>query len=324
MRNKMFKMLSVVLLTSLILVGCGSGNSGSDNEDQKTIYLVSVRTGGAAWTNAQKGFEDAAKEIGWDAKYVSPTTANDTSQMANLFETAITNKADAILGVFYSQEIFGDIAERATEEGIAVGTVNVHLGGIEDFQIGTDQRNMGRAQAEALIDITDGKPAKVVYMVMTHGSETTQVMFEAFKEVIDETDNITIHGIEVDENDPIKAADLMNNLRKTDPEINAVICTNSSGASLGVGNFVSENGLEDEMYTVGIDASADILNYVKSGALTVTLDQNFYKMGYEGVMLAQKFLNGEKVDFVNDSGVTMVTKDTVDAYAAERGITLDN
>ncbi len=322
-KRKVFVLFSVLLVLGLFLVGCGGGN-GSEDEDSKSVYLVDVRTGGAAWTHAQQGFEDAINELGWEGKYVSPTTANDTSQMANLFETAITNKADAILGVFYSQEIFGNIAERAKDEGIVVGTVNVGLGGLEDFRIGTDQYGIDKAQAEALIEMADGKPVKVVFMVMSHGSETTQMMYQGFEETVKGHDNIKIHGIEVDDNDPIKAADIISNLRKLDPEINAVICTNSSGASLGIGNYVSENSLEDEMYTVGIDASADILNYVKSGALTVTLDQNFYKMGYEGVMLAKAVLEGKEVPKATDSGVTRVTKDMVEDYAKEKGVSLDN
>ena len=44
--------------------------------------------------------------------------------------------------------------------------------------------------------------------------------------------------------------------------------------------------MEDEWYVVGIDASADILNYVKDGALDCTLNQDFYAMGYESVMMA--------------------------------------
>lgn len=323
MRAKMLKSLILVFITALVLVGCGGQGGEGTNEDSKSIYLVSVRTGGAAWTLAQQGFEDAVKELGWEGKYVSPTTANDTSQMVNLLETGITNKADAILGVFYSEDIFKSTVEKALAEDIVIGTVNATLNGTEDFQIGTDQAGIGKAQGETLIEIADGKPVKVVYMVMTHGSESTQKMYGGFEEAVKGHDNIKIHGIEVDDNDPIQAADIIANLRKLDPEINAVIATNSSGASLGIGNYVSENGLEDEMYTVGIDASADILNYVQSGALSATLDQNFYKMGYEGVMLAKAKLEGKEVPATTDSGVTRVTKENVVEYAKEKGVSLD-
>lgn len=326
MKKVRISILALVIAVSVLFTGCagnGNANTNGDAEKVPSLYFISLRTGGAAWSQAQKGFEDAISELGWEGKYVAPTTANDTSQMANLFETALTNGADGVLGCFYSKDVFEDIVKRAREAGVVVGSTNVNMGGAEDFSIGTDQVGMGVAQAEALIELVGDKPAKVVYMVMNLGEETSQISYQAFVETLKGHDNIEIHGIENDDNNPITAADKLNNLVKADPSINAVVGTNSSGSSLGIANFVEENGLQDEFYTIGIDASADILNYVKSGALDVTLDQNFYKMGYEGVMMIKTLLEGGTVEYSNDSGMIKVTAETVDEYAKTKGIILD-
>lgn len=342
MKRKYFIIGLLVLVLGLLIAGCGQeaekpaadapaadapaaadAAAPAEKGEKKNIYFVSLKIGGAAWTMAQKGFEDAIAELGWDGQYVAPTTPNDASQMANLMETAITNGANGILGVFTNKDIFADIVKRARDEKIVVGSVNTNLGDLEDFWIGTDQVGMGQAQAEALIELVGDKPAKVVYMVMDLSSELIQNSYNAFVEALKDHPNIVVHGMETDDNNPIVAADKMNNLRKTDPDINAVICTNNAGATLGVANFVDENKLQDEMYVVGIDASADILNYVKSGAIDVTLDQNFYKMGYEGVMMIKTLLEGGEVPYANDSGMVKVTLDMADDYAAEKGFTLD-
>lgn len=324
--KKWAALVMVLITVATLLAGCGpkEEEKAADGGEKKKVYFVSLKTGGIAWDAAKKGFEDAVEELGWDGQYVAPTTANDTSQMANLFETALTNKADGVLGVFYSKEVFGDIITRAREEGVVVGSVNVNLNGLEDFWIGTDQEGMGHAQAKALIEMADGQPAKVVYMVMNLGDEISQRAYKAFQEGIEGHENISLHGMENDENNPIVAADKMNNLVKQDPSINAVICLDNAGASLGVANFVEENGLQDSFYTVGIDASADILNYVKSGALDVTLDQDFYKMGYEGVYMLKKKFDGEDVPYANDSGMILVKQDEVDDYAKKKGLSLDD
>lgn len=336
--KKLFIFCLIVFIVSLFFVGCANEaqksdvpqDASSENEvvsqsavEKKKIYFVSLKTGGAAWTVAQRGFEDAVAELGWEGQYVAPTTPNDLSQMVNLMETAVTNEADGILGVFTSKDIFADVVARAREKGIKVGSVNTNLESLEDFWIGTDQVGMGTAQAEALIEICGDNPCKVVYMVMDLSLPLLQNSYQAFLKGIEGHPNITVHGMEVDDNNPIVAADKMNNLRKTDPEINAVICTNNAGATLGVANYVDENNLQDEMYVVGIDASADILNYVKSGALDVTLDQNFYKMAYEGVMMLKTLIEGGEVPYANDSGVVKVTKEMADDYAASKGFTLD-
>lgn len=336
--KKLFATCLIVFVVSLFFIGCakeaqknGAAPASSAKTDsvsqpageKKKIYFVSLKTGGAAWTVAQQGFEDAVTELGWDGQYVAPTIPNDLSQMVNLMETSVTNEADGILGVFTSKDIFADVVTRAREKGIKVGSVNTNLENLENFWIGTDQIGMGTAQANALIEICDDNPCKVVYMVMDLSLPLLQNSYEAFLKGIEGHSNITVHGMEVDENNPIVAADKMNNLRKADPDINAVICTNNAGATLGVANYVDENNLQDEMYIVGIDASADILNYVKSGALDVTLDQNFYKMAYEGVMMLKTLIEGGEVAYANDSGVVKVTKEMADEYAASKGLTLD-
>lgn len=295
-----------------------SGGASASGE-KKTIYFVSLKVGGAAWSQAQQGFEDACKELGWDGYYVAPTTANDSSQMANLCETAMTSQADAILGPLFDKDVFTDIINRAHEQGMLVGTTNTYLDGIEDFNIGTDQKNMGVTQAETLIDLVGDKPCKVVWMNQNISGTTVLETYDAFCETLKGHDNIVIHGIEFDDNNPTTAADKMNNLWKADPQINAVICNDSTGASMGVANFIEENGLQDEFYSVGIDASADILNYVMTGALDCTLDQNFYRMGYESVYMLKDIWDGKEVEKKVDSGMNRVTADTAVEYGAARG-----
>lgn len=334
--KRIFKMtMAAAVCMSLVLTGCNSagktaapasGTSTGENNssetaagDKKTIYFVSLKVGGAAWSQAQQGFEDACKELGWEGYYVAPTTANDSSQMANLCETAMTSGADAILGPLFDKDVFTDIIERAHEQGMLVGTTNTYLDGIEDFNIGTDQKNMGVTQAEALIDLVGDKPCKVVWMTMNISSASILETYDAFCEALKGHDNIAIHGIELDDNNPTTAADKMNNLWKADPAINAVICNDSSGASLGVPNFIEENNLQDDFYSVGIDASADILNYVMTGALDCTLDQNFYKMGYESVYMLKDIWDGKEVEKKVDSGMNRVTSENAVEYGASRG-----
>lgn len=316
---------------SVLMSGCNSAESsgsadkgGNQTEasaggEKRTIYFVSLKVGGAAWSQAQQGFEDACKELGWEGYYVAPTTANDSSQMANLCETAMTNQADAILGPLFDKDVFTDIINRAHEQGMLVGTTNTYLGGIEDFNIGTDQKNMGVTQAETLIDLVGGNPCKVVWMNQNIGSASVMETYDAFCETLAGHDNITVHGIEFDDNNPTTAADKMNNLWKADGEINAVVCNDSTGASMGVANFIEENKLQDTFYSVGIDASADILNYVMTGALDCTLDQNFYKMGYESVYMLKDIWDGKEVEKKVDSGTNCVTAENAVEYGAARG-----
>ena len=97
----------------------------------------------------------------------------------------------------------------------------------------------------------------------------------------------------------------------------------ASAATIGTASFVDERGLEDAWLTIGIDASADILNYVKSGALDATMNQDFYAMGYKSVMMAyEKITKGTEPPFTNDTGTYLIMPSDVEQYAADNGIDL--
>ena len=129
----------------------------------------------------------------------------------------------------------------------------------------------------------------------------------------------TVFGQEYCNSDEVYAAETIANLVKANPQINACVCADGNGC-IGTANYVDENGNADSFIAIGIDDSADILNYVISGALDCTIAQDFYKMGYEGTMMISKLMEGEEFPFDNDSGTVVIYTDDVEAYAAEKGI----
>ena len=325
----MKKGIALLLVAGMLisLAGCGEAETqeqAAEGGDAKTIYYVGPAAGGVVWGDAQKGFETACDELGWEGYYVAPTTEGNTAEMANLMETAITNKADALIGLFMDTSIFGDIAEKAKADGIYLGSTNCYMDGI-DFWIGTDPVGMGETQAKTLVELAGDQEVTVLYLQTNATGITQNMQYEAFSEYLKDYPNITVFGQDFVENgmayDATIASDKILNLRKVNPELNAVVCADSTGA-LGVANYVEENQLEDEMIVVGIDGAPDILNYVTSGALDCTIAQDFYKMGYESVYMMNDLMNGKEIAFDNESGTIVVNADTVEEYAAEMELDL--
>ena len=56
-----------------------------------------------------------------------------------------------------------------------------------------------------------------------------------------------------------------------------------------------------------------------TGALDCTLDQNFYKMGYESVYMLKDIWDGQEVEKKVDSGMNEVTAENAVEYGADRG-----
>jgi ABC-type sugar transport system substrate-binding protein len=324
MKKSLVVACCAVLMCSI--AGCSKGNgtkkASAESEKKLTVYFVGIMQGGPAWSQAEKGFADACTKLGWEGHYVAPSVPNDTKTMCELAETAVTNGAQALVGTFYSAEIFGDVLKEAKKTGVTIATTNCYIGPeYQNFWIGTDPKGMGTTQAKTLLSLVGNGKATVVYMQTLASTETQNMQFAAFKEYLKDYKNITVWGQEYCNSNDVEAAERISNLVKANPQINACVCADGNG-SLGVANYVDESKNSRNFYSIGIDDSADILHYVQTGALDCTIAQNFYMMGYKSCELIKSVRDGTSVPYDNDSGTVVITADKVAEYAADKGLTL--
>lgn len=325
---KRLLLLIIVLSLSLGLVACSStspkktSTTTNNTARPKNLMFVSIVTGGVAWGSAQKGFEDALKQLGWKGQYVSPTTPNDTTGVINLLDTAITNKVDGIITVILDPKQAANVLTRARKAKIPVVTCNTYTSkDLEDCWIGTDPHNMGVTQAETAMKYFEKKRKMLrnsdtitaAYIQTTLQTETQNQQFAAFTETIKKKyPNAKFIQEECNSNAAI-AADKLAALLKSYPDLNVVVCQDGYGCP-GIANYVKSNGLQNKLVVIGIDDSPEILNYVSSGVLDCTIAQDFYTMGYKAVYFIKDILEGKKPPFNNDSGTIVIGPDDVPAH----------
>ncbi len=289
-------------------------------EETPDLMFVSIVTGGVAWGSAQKGFEDALKELGWTGQYVSPTTPNDTAGVINLLDTAVTNKADGIITVILDAEQATDVLSKAKTAGIPVVTCNTYTNkDLQDCWIGTDPVNMGVTQAQTVLSLlkTDKYSAfdhvTACYIQTTLETETQNLQYKSFCETIQaEYPNATLIQEECN-SDAAVASDKLAALLKSYPDLNVVVSQDGYGCP-GIANYVESEGLSDKLIVVGIDDSEEILNYVTSGALDCTIAQDFYTMGYQAVQFIKAIKDGNPPAFDNDSGTIVIYPENVQEH----------
>lgn len=338
MKRKVLSVLLIVSMVASLLAGCNSAapvssdakesasqetsNAPAATEDAsasasaaanepKDIMFVSIVTGGVAWGAAQKGFEDGLAELGWTGQYCSPSTANDMSEVVTLLETTVTNKSDGILSVVLDTEQVTDVFSRAKEKGIPMITCNTYT--TEDMQncwIGTDPDGMGAAQAKAVLDNFTDENITLAYIQTGMTIPTQNQQFKKMSEVIKEKyPNATLIQDECDSNAQT-AGDKCAALKKSYPDLNVIVCADGYGAT-GVANFIESEGYQDQIVGIGIDDSEQMLDFIDSGVMRCTIAQDFYTMGYQGVMMLKQIMDGETLSFANDSGTITITKDNV-------------
>lgn len=315
--RKAYFVLAVLLAMSFSLTGCGTpvtpATTPTETSEQTTekprVLFVSVVSGGVAWGAGEKGFMDACEDLGWDGQYVVPTVTNDFAKLIELFETAVTNDYDFLMCVCSQKEMAADVLARAKKKGMVVISVNTKVGEeVSDAWIGTDPTGMGKAQAQTVLKEAekDGLENITLAYIQTRLVSPTQnqqfeVMCEEIKKVYPNAE--FIHD-ECDSNAQT-ASDKIGAYIKTYPDLNVIVCADGYGAP-GIANYIEGNGLQDDIITIGIDDSPELLEFVTNGILRCTIAQDFYSMGYEGLKLGDIVYKGGTIKYDNDSGTIII------------------
>ena len=341
MKKYLSILLVLVLCLSVFFAGCAGNNSEdalSNNDssvevnnatepaEKRLAYFICIKSGGVAWSKTQRGFEDICEELGWEGHFVAPQQPADFVEMAQLLDMAINEGADFIGGIWGSEEMFGDALNRAREQGAIVCNIQASIGDegeYVDFEMGTDHYNMGVMQGELLKKLADPEKEYNVLYLVGSASEVLNLRYSGFLTTLEDCANIKHYGMEFENENAVTAADVISNTLKANPDINCIICNDSTGATMGSASYIEENGLADDILVIGMDDSADILNYLKNGTLDATIATGNYAMGYDSVRIANEMLtNGYQPSMKNDTGTIAIYPEEVDAYAAENGIDL--
>jgi ABC-type sugar transport system substrate-binding protein len=324
---KSFKKLLTILLALLmvlVMAGCSEETGkGTEEDDQVIMYMIGGMPGGPAWGPAKTGFELACEELGWKGTYLAPTTAANQIEIAELLTTAVTNGADVVLGLMYDEEMFSDVVKEYVEQGIVILGANVSVEE-SNAKIGADATEKGRLFAEGVLKtIPEGEHIYSVTMTTTFSTAINESV-DAYKAALIEArgeENVTVYDILECKSDTSLAYTNFGAFYLAHPECNVFISENSY-AALGIASYIQEYNLQDKICALGIDDSEEILQAVKDGYLDGTVSQNFYNIGYGGVYLAKKILDGEEYEWNNSSGTTLLWPEDVEAWAEKLGYTI--
>jgi ribose transport system substrate-binding protein len=106
-----------------------------------------------------------------------------------------------------------------------------------------------------------------------------------------------------------KAIQLKHHLQNAD----GIFCPNESSTLGMLGALDDQKMLENrKVKFVGFDATPRLVKALREGKIDALIAQDPERMGYEAVKALVRHLNGEKVDPVIDTGVTLITRDNLD------------
>ena len=268
------------------------------------------------YINQETAVKEAAAEYGMDLTILGvPSADGVVEKNAALLEDAISMKPDAILCVPFNSAMYP-----ALTKAMAAGIIVIASGSdttdktLRSAYIGTDNKTMGIMAAQAFNDGFAGKAN--IFVMMSQLDISNQVEAKtAFESKIKEFPGLTLAGFDKDGADMATAMTVFDAAFRADKAIDAVWMLE------GVGGAAAVKIAAEQKRTINIlevDDAKETIDNIRSGAVYGSLAQNFFKMGYESVRLANELLTGEKnVPTEVDSGIIVVTKANIDSYAKD-------
>lgn len=305
------KALALAAVSALALSGC-SAAAPAANKAEHADLKICVYThgdGGSFWSVAQKGAEQAGKDLGVTVDYQGSN--NDAAKQASTIEAGIAAGCKAIAASAPDPGAIKDAMLKAHAAGIPTVTMNSGSAVFKELgaftHIGQDEIIAGQ---QAGLKFNDMGVKHVLCPIQEANNvgltDRCKGLAQTFK---GKTTNFNLDGGLQDltaASAKIKAA------LQADSSIDAVFALNADIAAKAVLPAATDLGLSLKIGTV--DMSPEALDAIAAGKMEFAIDQQQYAQGYLSVVLLYLNLtNGHEIGGGQPvySGPGFVTKDNV-------------
>jgi erythritol transport system substrate-binding protein len=269
------------------------------------------------WFTEGEVAKAAAEKLGYTASVGAHK--GDTNSESNLIDTAITNKAVAIILDPANADGSVGAVQKAVNAGIPVFLVNAEINkeGLAKAQLVSNNAQGAALGAQQWVESV-GDKGKYVELFGAPSDNNAQTRSNGYETVLTQYPDLEKVGKEVADWDRTKGYNKMQSLLQANPDINGVISGNDEMA-LGAVAALKEAGKLKDVKVGGFDGSPDAVAAVKAGELQYTVLQPVAIFSEEAVKQADTFIKTGKTGVDTEKQLfdcLLVTKDNVDKYTA--------
>jgi simple sugar transport system substrate-binding protein len=284
------------------------------------FVMVNHVTTNSFFTATIYGIQDACALTGCSYQWTG--SANSiVSQMVSAFNSAIAGKASGIGCCLIDNTAFNQPTDNALGRGIPVIAYNadVSAGSPNNRQAYVGQNNLtaGAAVAQQILKTGLKKGDLVAGIIATPGTGNIQPRIDGAKPVL------TKAGMQFEE--------VGTSATEGSPEYNKIsawyaghknvkfMFAVDSGDSDALAQLVQKNNLKGKVGAAGWDVGTPVVQGIKAGNLTFTIDQQAYLQGFDTIMQLYLYnISGGLMKPTNtDTGLGIVVKSTVGPYLAQ-------
>ena len=297
-----------------------SGNAIFASHPKYKFVMVNHVTTNSFFTATIYGIKDACALTGCSYQWTGSATSI-VNQMVSAFNAAIAGKANGIGCCLIDNTAFNKPVDTALSHGIPViaynadvsaGTPNNRLS-----YVGQNNLTAGAAVANQILKTGVKSGDLVAGIIATPGTGNIQPRIDGAKPVLQKAG--------------VKFEEVGTSATEGAPEYNKIAAWYAghkdvkfmfgvdSGDSDAIAQFIQKNNLKGKVGGAGWDVGTPVVQGVKAGNLTFTIDQQAYLQGFDTIMQLYLFnISGGLMKPTNtDTGLGIVVQSTVEPYLAK-------
>ena len=294
-------------------------------EEGGKLFIMPKCVGYDYWTSAQKGAEDAAKELGYELEFNGPATT-DSSQQITMIEDQLTQGIAGLAVAANDPDAIAPTIEEAIADGVATITFDTDAPNSERAWavLPDSDIHMGELLAEMIATEMGGK-GKLAFMVASLSATNQVDKVEGATKYLEENypdiEIVTTLNSD-DQND--KAFENAQTLLATYPDLNGILGfagAEAPQAAAAVKQAQAAGQLEEgQIKVTGIGFPSQCRDGFESGVLTQILSWNPQTTGQVAVYVLDAMIQGKEVTEIEVPDVEL----TFDGQLIYHGpITLD-
>jgi ribose transport system substrate-binding protein len=252
------------------------------SSDAETIATFTRNPANPILRGVRIGSEIAAKSLTAQVVHFIPRSEAPPEQLG-LIDEVISNKPDAIVLAPFDPKAMMPAVDELNAAGIPVTNVNERLaGGNVVAYVGTDDYQLARTTARFLLDAT-GKKGNVVILEGPDNLPTSIARVKAYKDTLKDYPEIKLLGSKSANYARAPAVDIMKSFLRLYPQIDGVLAANDP---MAIGAIESLKAANKKALVIGINASREVIEFVKSGDLLGSGDYNGFIQGCLATQIA--------------------------------------
>jgi ribose transport system substrate-binding protein len=299
--------------------GGGGGAAGEEKKEARNITLIQGVRGDEFYISMQCGAQVAARAAGARLSVQGPEEF-DAAQQTQILNAVVAEQPDAILIAPTDVKAMIPPLRQAKDAGIKIVTVDTVTEDetIPESAIATDNLGSGRIAARTLADLIDDKSGSVLVVNVKPGISTTDQRQQGFEEEIRKIGGLKYLGGEYSNNEPARAASIVNSTVSAEPDLVGIFATNLFSAE-GAATGLRQSGKTD-VRVVGFDAGPAQVKQLEQGIVQALIAQKPAEIGKLGVEQAIAALDGKPTKKHIATGTEVITKDNLDEPASQEAL----